>query len=320
MVQGSLEQSCDQFIATHHFRSDFLVIPFGLELLLDARLTPLTGQTLSHGMQERGQCLRIDGSDRVFHSERRGVVTYDIPVENGTYEVTLYFANATAATAGTAQRFFFVEVEGDLLEGFEHCPALDVNGQELELSDLLFDPVDQAQRLYSPEPDPCTLSTCETNGVEAIDDPDQDGIPAARECGNAAATALRVEVDVGDERLTISLRAPDALDPPSPGSPGISGLSVRRRVKFIRGDSDGDGTVNLTDGVSVLNGLFGGGAAPCRAAADTNGDGGVNLTDAVYLLQYLFAAGPPPVAPFPECGIGRLEKDDDLGCAAPPAC
>ena len=60
----------------------------------------------------RGTTPGIDGSDRIFHSERRGVVTYKIPLANGTYEVTLYFANSMGATAGSAQRFFYVEVEG----------------------------------------------------------------------------------------------------------------------------------------------------------------------------------------------------------------
>ena len=82
---------------------------------------------------------------------------------------------------------------------------------------------------------------------------------------DAAECRLRRVVEVRDKLLTIKLTGPEIDDPQSPGSPGISGLSVRRLVKFIRGDSDGDGAVTLTDAVSVLTGLFGGDAASgCR--------------------------------------------------------
>ena len=90
---------------------------------------------------------------------------------------------------------------------------------------------------------------------------------------------------------------------------------------FLRGDCNGDGTVNISDATCTLNRLFVGGRAPgCIAATDVNGDETVNIADPVSLLNFLFAGGPPPVQPFPECGPGDL-GDDKLGCEnLPRAC
>src|SRR5262245_60638191 len=73
---------------------------------------------------------------------------------------------------------------------------------------------------------------------------------------------------------------------------------------FRRGDSNGDGTVDLSDAVHLLDWLFLGGEVPgCLDASDGNGDRTHDLTDAVYLLGYLFLSGPVPPASGPaDCG------------------
>ncbi len=83
---------------------------------------------------------------------------------------------------------------------------------------------------------------------------------------------------------------------------------------FQRGDSNGDGAVNISDPSYNLNFLFlGGPEPPCLAAADTNGDGDVNISDPSYNLNFLFLGGPQPDEPFPDCGLGT-EMDLELGC------
>ena len=90
--------------------------------------------------------------------------------------------------------------------------------------------------------------------------------------------------------------------------------------RFIRGDCDGDGAVNITDAVCTLEWLFRGGAEPeCAAATNADGLGVVDVTDPVYLLSHLFRGGPPPVAPFPECGPGTPGSDEQIGCWMPPS-
>jgi len=87
---------------------------------------------------------------------------------------------------------------------------------------------------------------------------------------------------------------------------------------FIRGDSDGNGGLELTDAVFLLNFLFLGGPPPlCAAAANSNGEGAPGLTSAIYVLNFLFLGGPQPPAPYPDCGPGT-EIDDAVGCLNPP--
>ena len=97
---------------------------------------------------------------------------------------------------------------------------------------------------------------------------------------------------------------------------------------FVRGDTNGDGAINLTDGVVPLLFLFSGGAEPaCMDAADANDTGAVEITDAIIIFSWLFTGGVAPAAPSPlspgytaaECGADATE--DGLGCATmAPTC
>ena len=88
----------------------------------------------------------------------------------------------------------------------------------------------------------------------------------------------------------------------------------------LRGDCNGDGKLDISDGICNLDWLFTGKATPgCIAALNTNGDERVDLADAVWLLNFLFAKGSQPVGPFPACGLASLLPSDFvLGCATPP--
>lgn len=82
---------------------------------------------------------------------------------------------------------------------------------------------------------------------------------------------------------------------------------------FVRGDCNGDGTVDLTDALRNLLELFGG-ADPvkCPDACDADDDEQRNLTDSVIILGYLFNGGRPPASPFP--GSGLDPSGEALGC------
>jgi hypothetical protein len=74
-----------------------------------------------------------------------------------------------------------------------------------------------------------------------------------------------------------------------------SGIDFDLPSLFIRGDANGDGVINVSDAVHLINYLFISGPAPQPlAAGDANSDGLVNITDVVYLINYLFIDGPPP--------------------------
>ena len=84
-------------------------------------------------------------------------------------------------------------------------------------------------------------------------------------------------------------------------------------------DWTGDGTVDISDPVSLLRHLFlGGAASPCAAAGDADDGGSLDLTDAVLVLDHLFQGGPPPASPFPSCGIDPTP--DALGCEPAARC
>lgn len=77
------------------------------------------------------------------------------------------------------------------------------------------------------------------------------------------------------------------------------------------GDANGDGRVDLTDSVNLLNNLFLGGSAPvCRRAVDTNADGRIDLTDAIRILNFLFQGGQAPV--FQDVAPGSCDIVGDM--------
>ena len=64
------------------------------------------------------------------------------------------------------------------------------------------------------------------------------------------------------------------------------------------GDNDGNGVVNITDIVYVINFLFAGGPLPVpQQAGDVNCDSKFNIADAVYLINFMFVSGPEPCTP-----------------------
>lgn len=85
------------------------------------------------------------------------------------------------------------------------------------------------------------------------------------------------------------------------------------RVPFLRGDSDGSFSVELTDAVHTLNFLFlGGPRLPCEDAADSNDDGRIGVDDPIQILNRLFLRADPLPPPGDErCGIDP--SSDALG-------
>ncbi len=71
---------------------------------------------------------------------------------------------------------------------------------------------------------------------------------------------------------------------------------------FIRGDCNGDDTVDIADAIRSLSRLFAGATGDdCPAACDANRDDKEDIADAIYVLAYLFARAAPPPSPWPDC-------------------
>src|SRR5206468_2709298 len=123
------------------------------------------------------------------------------------------------------------------------------------------------------------------------DGPERDGIGAAR---------MRNELTYRGGARFLSI-----LPQTAPGRLQIVGdLAI-----FLRGDSNVDGAVDLSDAVYTLGYLFSEGAIlRCEDAADANDDGRVDISDPIATLGNLFLGtdGIPP----PTGAPGRDETPD----------
>ena len=96
---------------------------------------------------------------------------------------------------------------------------------------------------------------------------------------------------------------------------------------FRRGDHDGSGLADITDGLNLLGFLFLGTTPPiCGNASDFDNSGLLDITDALILLGHLFlgqpnalpapgtSCGPNPATPQPEIPPIPPQDVSDLGC------
>jgi hypothetical protein len=94
-------------------------------------------------------------------------------------------------------------------------------------------------------------------------------------------------------------------------------LKFGHRDGFTRADANGDGRINVTDGVLVAQNIFAGQYVffDCKEMLDVNDDGALNVADPVFLVTYIFLHGPAPAAPFRSCGTDATA--DALTCSQP---
>ncbi len=82
---------------------------------------------------------------------------------------------------------------------------------------------------------------------------------------------------------------------------------------FVRGDSNADGAIDISDSMFTLDYLFlGGSVATCQDAADANDDGRLDISDGIHVLSFLFAGSAAIPAPYPVPGLDPTP--DSLGC------
>ncbi len=82
------------------------------------------------------------------------------------------------------------------------------------------------------------------------------------------------------------------------------GAIAHAQTPYVRGDTSGDGIVDITDVTSYVTYYFQGAASTAASmeAYDVNGDGARSLTDLIHLSRHLFLNGDPIPAPFPSPG------------------
>ena len=90
--------------------------------------------------------------------------------------------------------------------------------------------------------------------------------------------------------------------------------------QFLRGDVDGNGSIDIADALHVLGWIFLEGPEPtCLDAADTNDDGCIDLQDLAHfpvpgVCPYFEMEFCAPRPPYPFCGPDPTP--DFLGCRA----
>ena len=88
------------------------------------------------------------------------------------------------------------------------------------------------------------------------------------------------------------------------------------RFRFVRGDSNADGAMDLSDAIAILSHMFlGDRKVRCEQAGDANDDGALDISDGIHLLGFLFDGG-KPIAPPSTCGTDPTGHD--LSCESFP--
>ena len=172
-------------------------------------------------------------------------------------------------------------------------------------------------------PDSCEISTGVANDCNENEVPDScdllDG--TLSDCNvNSIPDLCEISEGIADDCNSNGI--PDACDLVSGAATDLDGDGIPDscQVNFYRGDGNGDGIVNIADGVFLLVNLFAGGLDPsCDDAADANDDGTVDVSDVISILGFQFNGTSPPPPPFESCGVDPTDSDG-LGCALYNAC
>ena len=104
-----------------------------------------------------------------------------------------------------------------------------------------------------------------------------------------------VTMGAGNQIEPVALCSPQSSLLPIFSGDTDENWNVYCNMSFIRGDATGEGVIDISDALTILNYLFRGGSQPFPLeAADSNCDQVVDLSDAILVLNYLFKNGNPP--------------------------
>ena len=118
----------------------------------------------------------------------------------------------------------------------------------------------------------------------------------------------------GSGSFTIQVDATSACGLSLSGSQATATCAPR----FMRGDHNGDGALDISDPLGVLGYIFSNAPVNCLDASDANDDGGVDVSDAVRLLLHLFGGSGPLPAPHGFCASDPTA--DALDCSLEQGC
>ena len=166
---------------------------------------------------------------------------------------------------------------------------------------------------YRTELGPCL----EAAGCEAPDEPDRDGgdrePPCGLPCFETARAAMTACLEGNGDRQECGVAYREALVDCLDSASCDEQEALLATPSFLRGDSNGDRSLDVADAVTVFGYLFRGQETPgCMDAADANDDGSVDLSDPVSILNRLFRGG--DALPEPSAEPGNDPTPDGLDC------
>ena len=127
-------------------------------------------------------------------------------------------------------------------------------------------------------------------GVEVL----FDGVPATVVSRVDAQTVTVTVPNLAPQAVMLSVRNIDGKT-----SETVSFTVTDAAGRFIRGDANRDGQLDISDALATLFYLYHELDLTCLDAVDANDDEAVNLTDVLVTLDYIFLQGGAPPAPFP---------------------
>lgn len=98
----------------------------------------------------------------------------------------------------------------------------------------------------------------------------------------------------------------------------LNGVPDGCETRFIRGDCNTDGVLDIADAITMIMRLFRATTTSCNEACDADSSGAADISDVVLVLDGLFGERDLPTLPFPECGLAPTWSD--LGCDDFPPC
>jgi len=91
-------------------------------------------------------------------------------------------------------------------------------------------------------------------------------------------------------------------------------VGERHDASFVRGDSNDDGSCDMSDAIHILQYMYVSGPTPYSMdAADANDSGSVDISDVIGILESLYLSGGPLPSPGGERGFDH--SVDELSCA-----